>query len=513
MNDVATEFKVSNADFYNNSRCIQISTPYMYNLNNRFKINTCTFNSDPLKFKKPYNKTISQSYYTDIIFTLNSGDFSSLTIDNCQFKNARVGIYLTSLFKTLKFQNSKFQNCFQHAIYLSNSSNASAFDDIFLENIDVELPSGFVGTTNVDPSNDVMGVYSRYKNTGLRECIFSCITPLLSQTNPTIGVYFEDFWTRNFDRNFLDNSYTNLKNGIILGTHDASNTVKNSFINCSTGLYNMSGNAYLDCNTFSGNTIDYTSKPSPASAPVFLRNQGCGSLRLEAEFPTNNLDTLLLSGINELTSYFASHSNQKEAEIIRFLFGLPKEQRQSKLKDILSVIETLYEGSEKWEAMVRYIELEDNPAKVLDVSGGVTSFAYSIEDSLKLQWLANSGTTYAYGACIQLRLAYPFAPCNTDVIITKISNELFKDFYLGQNVPNPAINETIIPLFMPSNPEKAVLELRNVEAGTLVKTVPISEIGKTNIKINLDNLAAGVYFYTLVIDGKRFETKKMVVVK
>ena len=47
--------------------------------------------------------------------------------------------------------------------------------------------------------------------------------------------------------------------------------------------------------------------------------------------------------------------------------------------------------------------------------------------------------------------------------------------------------------------------------GKQVQNVPVLERGETNITVYANNLSAGMYIYTLVVDGRVAVTRKMVV--
>ena len=47
--------------------------------------------------------------------------------------------------------------------------------------------------------------------------------------------------------------------------------------------------------------------------------------------------------------------------------------------------------------------------------------------------------------------------------------------------------------------------------GKKVKQINLNNSGKGTVNINTTGLAAGTYSYTLFVDGKMIETKKMVV--
>jgi hypothetical protein len=82
---------------------------------------------------------------------------------------------------------------------------------------------------------------------------------------------------------------------------------------------------------------------------------------------------------------------------------------------------------------------------------------------------------------------------------------------LYQNKPNPFANETIIEFDVAENFNTASIMIFDLQ-GTLKDSKPIYLNGKGQIKINNNMLASGMYLYSLVIDGKEIDTKRMILV-
>ncbi len=82
---------------------------------------------------------------------------------------------------------------------------------------------------------------------------------------------------------------------------------------------------------------------------------------------------------------------------------------------------------------------------------------------------------------------------------------------LSQNMPNPANNSTTISYSLANAGSSVVLEVYDV-TGQLVQTVDQGNraAGAHQVELNTANYAAGVYFYTLNVDGMKV-TKKMVI--
>lgn len=80
---------------------------------------------------------------------------------------------------------------------------------------------------------------------------------------------------------------------------------------------------------------------------------------------------------------------------------------------------------------------------------------------------------------------------------------------LNQNVPNPPVtNHTRINYNIPSGTTAAELVFTNA-AGQKIKQISLNDSGL--IDIDTSTLSAGTYFYTLYVNGKSFDTKKMII--
>ena len=79
---------------------------------------------------------------------------------------------------------------------------------------------------------------------------------------------------------------------------------------------------------------------------------------------------------------------------------------------------------------------------------------------------------------------------------------------LEQNVPNPFAEQTSISYFVPENMNNAQIIFTDM-LGTVIKTADI-KTGYGVMTVFASNLSTGQYSYTLLVDGKTIETKKMV---
>ena len=81
--------------------------------------------------------------------------------------------------------------------------------------------------------------------------------------------------------------------------------------------------------------------------------------------------------------------------------------------------------------------------------------------------------------------------------------------YLLQNIPNSFKNTTSIGYFVPYTNAKAHIEI-STTAGQIVDDIQLSNLGVGSVSINNSRMASAVYLYTLYVDGKRIDTKRMV---
>lgn len=80
---------------------------------------------------------------------------------------------------------------------------------------------------------------------------------------------------------------------------------------------------------------------------------------------------------------------------------------------------------------------------------------------------------------------------------------------LGQNIPNPFQSETRIPAYLPRQTQKAEIVFY-ANDGRILETVFVTDRGSVSVQVNSETLAAGIYSYTLFVDGKPIETRRMV---
>ena len=101
---------------------------------------------------------------------------------------------------------------------------------------------------------------------------------------------------------------------------------------------------------------------------------------------------------------------------------------------------------------------------------------------------------------------------NSEIKATAVQSVEISDknaIVLNQNVPNPFAESTVISYNIPVTFTKAQINFTTNE-GKVIKSVEITTSGKGNLNVFANDLSSGIYNYTLVIDGKSIETKKMI---
>ena len=84
--------------------------------------------------------------------------------------------------------------------------------------------------------------------------------------------------------------------------------------------------------------------------------------------------------------------------------------------------------------------------------------------------------------------------------------------FLYQNTPNPFNQATEIKYFLPEGTENAYLYVFDMQ-GAMQLEFFLNETGLESVVIDASSLKAGMYMYTLVIDGIQIETKRMILTK
>ena len=81
---------------------------------------------------------------------------------------------------------------------------------------------------------------------------------------------------------------------------------------------------------------------------------------------------------------------------------------------------------------------------------------------------------------------------------------------LFQNCPNPASSSTTIEFYLDANAKDAHIVVCNLN-GLQLKEYSVEQYGRNIITINANEFVPGMYLYSLLVDGRLIDTKRMVV--
>lgn len=90
------------------------------------------------------------------------------------------------------------------------------------------------------------------------------------------------------------------------------------------------------------------------------------------------------------------------------------------------------------------------------------------------------------------------------------NNTVEVGFQMSQNEPNPFTHETVVKYTMPQSVSNAFMAVYDL-TGKQITTFLIDQRGSSSITLTSEKLAAGIYIYSIVADGKIVDSKRMVV--
>jgi len=126
-------------------------------------------------------------------------------------------------------------------------------------------------------------------------------------------------------------------------------------------------------------------------------------------------------------------------------------------------------------------------------------------------WNGSVAATYSYLTKDALKLTTTtttsFNNSNANANLTLNSKA-----YIEQNTPNPSNTNTSIKYYLPSNIKNAQIVISDVN-GKVVGRIALNQKGTGQVDISAKDFLSGDYFYSLVIDGKKVDTKKMQLIK
>lgn len=101
----------------------------------------------------------------------------------------------------------------------------------------------------------------------------------------------------------------------------------------------------------------------------------------------------------------------------------------------------------------------------------------------------------------------PRQTTGTDDVLADMASEV-----LGQNTPNPFTVDTRIDYRLPEGTRQAAIYVFDLQ-GKQVDCLPITDMGTGSVTLEGGRLAAGMYIYSLLADGKELASKKMILTR
>lgn len=92
--------------------------------------------------------------------------------------------------------------------------------------------------------------------------------------------------------------------------------------------------------------------------------------------------------------------------------------------------------------------------------------------------------------------------------ITNVDLRYADNVILYQNTPNPFGEETNINFYLPQSVSSAIMVFYD-NMGKSIKEVVLEHRGNASLKVNSSELASGIYAYSIIVDGKAVDSKKM----
>lgn len=141
-------------------------------------------------------------------------------------------------------------------------------------------------------------------------------------------------------------------------------------------------------------------------------------------------------------------------------------------------------------------------------SDSILSLQNQIAD---LQQQINNCCNSGGGSGIGARKAKP-GGAYPDRKVTELELASTRTLILDQNAPNPFEDLTEINYLIPDDVKHAkIIFFDNL--GRVIKEVDVTGTGKGTLKVYTPNLTSGTYLYSLVVDGKVMDSKKMMRIK
>lgn len=128
-------------------------------------------------------------------------------------------------------------------------------------------------------------------------------------------------------------------------------------------------------------------------------------------------------------------------------------------------------------------------------------FELAKQQTTTIESLQNDVETIKYDCCQNSQLKSALLTGTESVIVDKTA--------LYQNIPNPFTINTQIKYYLADDVTNASIYIYNM-IGTQLKSYKLQQKGAGSLIINGNEFKAGVYLYSLVVDNKEVDNKRMI---
>lgn len=143
------------------------------------------------------------------------------------------------------------------------------------------------------------------------------------------------------------------------------------------------------------------------------------------------------------------------------------------------------------------LEPQCAPGKRLDVSGASTTDGASV-----ISWTANGGANQRWKLTLKSTGRLPVA----DEPMGESTGTVLA------NYPNPFVRKTTLTFSVPSSARQCLIHIHTLQ-GQLVRSIDVSTNREGEYQLSQDDLTAGIYIYSLVVDGVRKASNRLVITK
>ena len=137
------------------------------------------------------------------------------------------------------------------------------------------------------------------------------------------------------------------------------------------------------------------------------------------------------------------------------------------------------------------LEPQCAPGKRLDVNGAATN-----DGARVISWTANGGANQRWKLTLKSGARLAAEDMGT----------------LLANHPNPFSQKTTLTFQTPSSARQCLIQIHTLR-GELVRSIDVSDNREGRYQLSQDNLTSGIYIYSLVVDGARKASRRLVVLK